>query len=111
MHIISSRFILCRRDYVSWTIPVSYYIIIISFSFILIVNATRIPPGPGPGHALVVRCQRLAAVCEQAGRSRQKQVKGMQASKGKQRQAGRGRQEEKRERKNGQTVTTHNRRY
>ena len=65
----------------------------------VIVNATRIPPGPG--HALVVRRQRLAAVCEQAGRSRQKQTeagKGMQANKGKQRQAGRGRQEKRWER-------------
>ena len=58
----------------------------------IIVNATRIPPGPGPGHALVVRCQRLAAVCEQAGRSRQKQVKACRQAKesrGRQAEAGR----------------------
>ena len=58
----------------------------------VIVNATCIPPGPGPGHALVVRCQRLAAVCEQAGRSRQKQVKACRQAKesrGRQAEAGR----------------------
>ena len=58
--------------------------------YILIVNAARIPPGPG--HALVVRCQRLAAVCEQAGRSQHKQVKACRQTKesrGRQAEAGR----------------------